>query len=77
MKLLFILIGVVLLLICVTACSTTPAPHEATPAWLRMKPGYAQGCIDGGGCTPFTDEELRQVVQTVQKRTLEMCKNSI
>lgn len=55
-----------------TGCASVQ-PQPVTPAWLEMKEGYAQACIDGGGCVPMTRQELQQLVNVVHQRTLQMC----
>ena len=76
------------LLTTLLACACTTAPTLTTrqptaeteeaapqyPAWLEMKPGYAEACIKGGGCIPMTQGELNQLVAQVMQRTLQACR---
>lgn len=80
----------IVLMMTVTGCSTlqptaalgaAPAAAPAAPqypSWLQMKEGYAEECAAApGGCVPMTQEELRQIIQTVHQRTLEQCNRRI
>lgn len=55
-----------------TAETKEAAPQY--PTWLEMKPGYAETCINGGGCIPMTHDELNQLVAQVMQRTLQACR---
>ena len=71
------------LLLC--ACATAPTVEtrptaeikdaaQQYPAWLEMKPGYAEACISGGGCIPMTQGELNQLAANIIQRTLQACR---
>lgn len=78
------------LLVC--ACTTVPTPTTTAaatkpaadageaaqryPAWLEMKPGYAEACVSGGGCIPMTQAELNQLAADVMQRTLQACRRA-
>lgn len=58
-----------------------PAPVAAPaaqtyPAWLEMKPGYEQACIDAGGCIPMTQAELNGLAAEIMRRTLQACRRT-
>jgi hypothetical protein len=83
MKALIVLVVPALLAACAGAA---PAPQPAAaaaaatlyPAWLEMKPGYAEACEKGGGCVPMTQAELQELAGIIRQRTLEVCRrNSI
>jgi hypothetical protein len=65
-----------------SACATFPAPEQTRdpaqqyPAWLEMKPGYAEACMNGGGCVPMTQAELQELADEVVKRTLQACRRA-
>lgn len=52
----------------------TPEPDPQYPSWLEMKPGYAEACIQGGGCIPMTQGELNQLAADIMQRTLQACR---
>jgi len=69
----------------VGGCTTAPmvASHSIAeakeaaqqyPAWLEMKPGYAEACMTGGGCIPMTQGELNQLASDIMQRTLQVCR---
>ena len=51
-----------------------PGTAQQYPAWLEMKPGYAEACISGGGCVPMTQSELNQLAVSIMQRTLQTCR---
>ena len=53
-----------------------PAPAPQYPAWLEMKPGYAEACIKAGGCVPMTQAELQNLALQVMQRTIQFCPKS-
>jgi hypothetical protein len=82
MKALIVLVVPALLSACASPPPLQPAPAAPTatlyPAWLEMKPGYAEACQQGGGCVPMTQAELQELAGIVRQRTLEICRrNSI
>jgi hypothetical protein len=54
------------------------APTDAAnyPAWLEMKPGYAEACMQGGGCIPMTQGELQELANVVRMRTMDLCRRN-
>lgn len=75
MKLLFALSALLLLSACASAPPAVQAESQpAYPAWLEMKPGYAEACVKGGGCVPMTQGELQQLTMEVMNRTLQSCR---
>lgn len=74
------LFAVVLLSAC--AAGPAPAPEQTQagaqqyPAWLEMKPGYAETCMNGGGCVPMTQAELQELANEVVQRTLQACRRA-
>jgi len=86
MKPLFTIFTVLLLSACATAPASAPAQAPALgqtqasaqqyPAWLEMKPGYAEACMTGGGCVPMTQAELQELVNEVVQRTLQACRRA-
>ncbi len=59
-----------------TAPTTAQAPAQQYPAWLEMKPGYAETCIKGGGCIPMTQAELQEMATEIMHRTIQVCRRS-
>lgn len=53
------------------ACASVPA--ETYPSWLHMEEGYAQGCVDDGGCIPMSRRELQDLVNVSAQRGLQAC----
>jgi hypothetical protein len=80
MKPLLTLLTVLLLSACATAPVPAPeqtqAPPQQYPAWLEMKPGYAETCMNGGGCVPMTQAELQELADEVMRRTLRACRRA-
>jgi hypothetical protein len=80
--LLIFILPLVLLSACATATAPAPAteqtqaPTQQYPAWLEMKPGYAEACMKGGGCVPMTQAELQELADEVMKRTLQACRRA-
>lgn len=74
MKLLFAVCALAL----VSGCASSPPAPQADvqqyPAWLEMKPGYAETCAQGGGCVPMTQGELQQMTLEIMNRTLQSCR---
>lgn len=56
--------------------SAASGAAQQYPAWLEMKPGYAETCIAGGGCVPMTQGELNQLAADIMQRTLQACRRS-
>lgn len=56
----------------VPALPAVQAPEY--PAWLEMKPGYAETCAKGGGCVPMTQAELQQMTMDILNRALQACR---
>ncbi len=75
-KVLSAIAAVLLMSACATAPTATQAPAQQYPAWLEMKPGYAETCISGGGCVPMTQRELREFAAEVMQRTMQVCRRS-
>ena len=81
MKSLVTLSAVLLLSACAATKPVEPPPTTTKvedpanpyPAWLVMKPGYAEACIRGGGCVPMTQAELSALAANVMQRTLQAC----
>jgi len=76
MKPLLTIIAVILL----SAFTGYPSSQASTPqypAWLEMKPGYAEACINGGGCVPMTQAELQDLAGRVMQRTMQACRRGI
>lgn len=74
MKLLLTALPVLLVSGCASA---PPAPANLAqqyPAWLEMKPGYAETCAKGGGCVPMTQAELQQMTVEILNRALQTCR---
>jgi starvation-inducible outer membrane lipoprotein len=59
-----------------TAKVTPATEPQQYPAWLEMKPGYAETCISGGGCVPMTQAELQEMAAEIVQRTLQACRRS-
>ena len=82
MKPLLTILTVLLLSACATAPAPAPASEQAQapaqqyPAWLEMKPGYAETCMNGGGCVPMTQAELQELADAVVQRTLQACRRA-
>jgi starvation-inducible outer membrane lipoprotein len=80
MKPLLTILTVLLLSACATAPAPsreqTQAPAQQYPAWLEMKPGYAETCMKGGGCVPMTQAELQELADEVVQRTLQACRRA-
>jgi hypothetical protein len=60
------------------ACATAPQATQTVeryPAWLEMKPGWAETCA-AEGCVPVTQRELQELANDVHQRTLVMCRRS-
>lgn len=80
MKPLLTILTVLLLHACATAPAPAPeqsqAPAQQYPAWLEMKPGYAETCMNGGGCVPMTQTELQELANEVVQRTLQACRRA-
>jgi starvation-inducible outer membrane lipoprotein len=72
----------ILTILLLSACATAPAPEQTQasaqlyPAWLEMKPGYAETCMKGGGCVPMTQAELQELADAVVQRTLQVCRRA-
>ena len=69
----------ILAVLLLSACATAPAPEQTAqpyPAWLEMKPGYAETCMQGGGCVPMTRSELQELADEVVQRTLQACRRA-
>ena len=69
----------ILTVLLLSACATAPAPQQTAqpyPAWLEMKPGYAETCLRGGGCVPMTQSELQELADEVMQRTLQACRRA-
>lgn len=72
----------ILTILLLSACATAPAPEQTQapaqqyPAWLEMKPGYAETCMNGGGCVPMTQAELQELADAVVQRTLQACRRA-
>ena len=83
MRILPALLAALLVCACTTAPTASTPPVAETkeavqqfPAWLEMKPGYAETCINGGGCIPMTQGELNQLAADIVQRTLQACRRS-
>jgi len=83
MKTLFVLLAALLASACANVPTTAEqAPSAKTevvqqyPAWLEMKPGYAEACMSGGGCVPMTQGELNQLASEIVQRTLQACRRA-
>jgi len=72
----------ILTVLLLSACAAAPTPQQAEapaqqyPAWLEMKPGYAETCMKGGGCVPMTQTELQDLANAVVQRTLQACRRA-
>jgi hypothetical protein len=72
-----IVIIAIFVVLMTAGCATTQAPQAQYPAWLDMKPGYAETCAKApGGCVPMTQAELQEMVDEVVQRVLQMCRRS-
>lgn len=67
-------IVVVFLLSALAGYATGGGSAPQYPAWLEMKPGYAEACINGGGCVPMTQAELQDLAAQVMQRTMHACR---
>lgn len=52
------------------------APQSQTaepqyPTWLVMKPGYAEACINEGGCIPLSQADLKKIENIIRMQTIE------
>lgn len=83
MKSLFAISAIFLVSGCATSPTAPTAPTASTastadvqpyPAWLEMKPGYAEICAKGGGCVPMTQGELQQMTLEIMNRTFQACR---
>ncbi len=74
MKPLFAILTVFLMSACGSAPTETQASGQEYPAWLEMKPGYAETCISGGGCVPMTQAELQEMAMQIVQRTMQVCR---
>jgi hypothetical protein len=68
---------VVTLLSLFSAFPTSQASTPQYPAWLEMKPGYAEACINGGGCIPMTQAELQDLAAQVMQRAMQSCRRGM
>lgn len=69
----------ILTVLLLSACATAPTPAQTAqpyPAWLEMKPGYAEACMKDGGCVPMTRTELQELADEVVQRTLQACRRA-
>lgn len=69
-----------LVVLMMSAFAAYPSTETATPqypAWLEMKPGYAEACINGGGCIPMTQAELQGMAAQVMQRTMQACRRGM
>ncbi|WP_041674994.1 hypothetical protein [Ramlibacter tataouinensis] len=76
MKLLLPVLTALLMSACASAPPANPAAAQAYPAWLEMKPGYAEACISAGGCVPMTQGELQQMAAEIMQRTMQVCRRT-
>jgi hypothetical protein len=60
-----------------TAFPTSQASAPQYPAWLEMKPGYAEACISAGGCVPMTQAELQDLAAQVAQRAMQACRRGM
>lgn len=76
MRLLFATLSLLLVSACATVAPppTDKAEVQAYPVWLEMKPGYAETCLQGGGCVPMTQGELQQMTLEIMNRTMQACR---
>lgn len=56
--------------------SAAAAAVQSYPAWLEMKPGYEEACINAGGCIPMTQAELNGLAAEIMQRTLQACRRT-
>ena len=73
-------ISATLAVLMMTAFAAYPSTETAAPqypAWLEMKPGYAEACINGGGCIPMTQAELQSLAAQVMQRTMQSCRRGM